>query len=640
MARDGAEARKSGRRNPISNSACGMSLAPAAGNENIDSVQNQIGEDFASRMAITLTADRVFGSVLTLQECEAALREFHINGVVERIALLLHVNARVFMDSDTPKDKRRNHLAQFARFMFEQVHFDKVINEIVQDPERFRPLSDQALLATLELALTVCRRDDGRRLDCDADRTLLSHVVLSFQTDLFSPRFTAKIHSIGATTKSWNDLSDEDFAEFVRNRAAHNTQAYYRRAVSRLFGFCCEPEINSAIQKRMGISIENWFQEVFGISPPDYFRLAFTLIAVAQRLNEAKPDARDLFFNPKHFFSTIREPERSHLLSLVELSTQRAEDPRAAISQEPISEYLYRATRFFVKPILEIGAASVCVSPTLLMNKFLTGLPFLALESKRRNLARDLTKSEVDGARAPFGHLFESYVGWLIRKWLDSWKQTEVISPYYIRSNSKGENPERDLVIVRRDAAFAFEVKASVARLQLRQKGSFGEIDRVVMFGAMQARTAAEALQTKKAFRSDGTPIVGIRRVIPCVITYETIPLFPPLSDCYERHLEQTAGMRLFGEADGIYPLQFFDIDFLESWESQFDLSPECGSPFGYLETRARNPYLRYREIDSRHVVGSPRPESPRPFENLVRRSFYTLESEIRLWLSPEARVK
>ena len=98
--------------------------------------------------------------------------------------------------------------------------------------------------------------------------------------------------------------------------------------------------------------------------------------------------------------------------------------------------------------------------------------------------------------------------------------------------------------------------------------------------------------------------------------------------------------MRLFEEENGIYPLQFFDAEFLESWEGKFDLSPESGSPFGYLEMRARNPLLRYREIDPRHVVGSPRLENPRPFENLVQRSFDCLESEIRLWLSPEARAK
>ena len=567
------------------------------------------------------------------------MRQFQVNGVIERLVLLLHVNARVFMDSEVPTEQRRNHLAQLIRFMFEQPEFDKVVNELVQDPECFRPLSDQALLATLELTLAVCRRDGGRRFDCDADRTLLSHIILSFQTDLFSPRFAAKIKAVGATSKSWNDLGEEDFAEFVRNQAAHNTRAYYRHAISRFFGFCCEPEINGAIQRRMGISIEKWFEEVFGISPQDYFRLSFALIAVAQRLNESKPNAGDLFFNPKHFFSTVREPERSHLLSLVELSTQHAQDfVKPAIPKEPLSEYLYKATSFFVRPILDVGIASVCTSPTLLMNKFLTGLPYLALESKRRIVARELTKSEVKGARAPFGHLFESYIVWLIRKWLKSWSRTEVISPYKIVPKRADESPERDLVIIRRDAAFAFEIKASVASLQMRHTGGFAEIDRMVLVGAVQVRQAAEALRDQKAFRDDGTLILGIHRVIPCVITYDAIPLFPPLSDCYERHLERGTQMRLFGEEDGIYPLQFLDVEFLESWESKFDLSPESGSPFGYLETRARNPMLRYREIDARHVVGNPCAETPRPFETLVQKSFDSLESEIRLWLSPEAR--
>lgn len=57
-------------------------------------------------------------------------------------------------------------------------------------------------------------------------------------------------------------------------------------------------------------------------------------------------------------------------------------------------------------------------------------------------------------------------------------------------------------------------------------------------------------------------------------------------------------GLRLFLEDNGIYPLQFFDIEFLESWEAHFDLSPEAGVPFAYLGERSRKAELRYRPVD------------------------------------------
>ena len=263
-----------------------------------------------------------------------------------------------------------------------------VEDEAALAPRNFRPLSDQALLATLELALTVCPRDSGRRFDQGADRVLLTHVVLSFQD---GPVFSC----LGGADKSDGTLAglgEHDFAEFVRNRAAHSTRAYYRHTMGRLFGFCCTPEIGNVIQQKTGTSIEQWFQEYLGVSPRAYVGLAFMLVTPALRLNLAQPKALELFFDPERFFAPVREPQRSQLISLLKISTcALAEFKTDESLQLPLSDYLYRATRFFVTPVLDIGPASICVSPTLLLNEFLTGLPYLALESRRRMVSRRLT---------------------------------------------------------------------------------------------------------------------------------------------------------------------------------------------------------------------------------------------------------
>jgi hypothetical protein len=77
-------------------------------------------DEFVSRMAITFTADRVFGATLSLDQCVAALREFNVYRVIERLVLLLHLNARIFLDGDLPVEQRRNHLGRLVHFMFEQ----------------------------------------------------------------------------------------------------------------------------------------------------------------------------------------------------------------------------------------------------------------------------------------------------------------------------------------------------------------------------------------------------------------------------------------------------------------------------------------------------------------------------------------
>jgi hypothetical protein len=593
--------------------------------------------DFTSGIVVTLVADEIFGSVLTLEACAAILRQFHLNTVIERIVLLMHINARIFMDTEISDIDRRNHFIAFVKFMLDSKHAESVAKVAVEGGKQFRPMSDQALLATLELALAVSPRSGGHSFDSDADRMSFTHVILSFQTDLFSPELREKIKSVNG----FHDLTEQDFAEFVRNNAACNTNTYYRNAMGRLYGFCCVAEIGNVVNERMGMSLDAWFEKHFGLSARAYFSLAFLLSGPAQRLNLAQPNSGDLFIQPERFFGTICEPQRSQLLSLVRLSTQRSNEFEAVKNlSSSLAEYVYSANRFFVRPIIDIGTASACVSPTLLMNKFLTGLPYLATEARKQALGcvgGALPESDAKSARAPFGYLFERYVIWLMRQWFANWSRTEVISPYY-SSPDKQKASERDLVIVRRDAAFAFEIKASVASLELRQKGSFEQIDRMVKTGALQVHQAAKALLSGQAVRANGEPISGIRRVIPCVVTYDRIPLFPPISDFYEKHLEREAKENLFQQHDGIYPLQFVDVDFLESWETCFDLSPESGSPFGYLEMRARDPKLRFRDVNRNHVVGSPRPESPRPFENLVEKSFDLLDTEIRSWLLPEAR--
>jgi hypothetical protein len=52
-------------------------------------------DEFVSRMAITFTADRVFGVTLNFDQCVAALKEFNVYSVIECLALLVHLNARM-----------------------------------------------------------------------------------------------------------------------------------------------------------------------------------------------------------------------------------------------------------------------------------------------------------------------------------------------------------------------------------------------------------------------------------------------------------------------------------------------------------------------------------------------------------------
>jgi hypothetical protein len=124
---------------------------------------------------------------------------------------------------------------------------------------------------------------------------------------------------------------------------------------------------------------------------------------------------------------------------------------------------------------------------------------------------------------------------------------------------------------------------------------------------------------------------------VPCVLTYDDIPLFEPVSEFYEQHLAHETGLPLFQGNDGIEPVQFFDVDFLESWESKVDLSPGNGAVFGYLVQRARRGDLRYCGVRENTATG-PSAGAPQPFNDVVEAS-KGIFLRAREWLRPTPPV-
>ena len=70
------------------------------------------GQRFTSNMAVTLTAEPIFGRAMTLAECATALSQMSLESVVGRLVLLKHINEGVLCDSDTPESDHhhRSHL--------------------------------------------------------------------------------------------------------------------------------------------------------------------------------------------------------------------------------------------------------------------------------------------------------------------------------------------------------------------------------------------------------------------------------------------------------------------------------------------------------------------------------------------------
>lgn len=476
----------------------------------------------------------------------------------------------------------------------------------------------------MELALECCPRDTMHWVRGDPLRLELTHVLLSFQSVSFSQAFRDR----AAQQSSFEAMGPDGQAEFIRNTLGHRTSLYTRPVIGRLYAMFHIAEIDSTFIEKTGETISSWMNSIFGITPDEYLTAAFLSGVARTRLNLNQPDADQLAYSEDTIWDFLREPLRGKLRCLYAFASHPVGDP-SGIPAYTIDEYLYRATAFHAHPIINFGHFSLCVSPNLVLRKFLYGLPYLVQQATQRARGRNLTENEIKACRSPFGILFESYVGWLVRELLSQVQNVEIIANVGYGPNA--ERRECDLVIRRNDVALVLEIKSTLPTIRFRQTGRFEDLDPMLEPGAKQVFHAARAIRAGTACRPDGSLIEAARWVIPCVVTYDDLPLYEPISVFYERHLVAKTRLPLFTEQDGIEPIQFFDVDFIESWETDLDLSPASAALFGYLIQRARRDNLRYRPVLP-NVANAATQGALKPFNDIVERSRIHLDSLVRSW--------
>jgi len=586
------------------------------------------GSDTLKNLTITLTAEPVFGRVLTLAECAAVMERISLDFVVTRLVFFKHLNEEVFYGGDESLAERKKHTLGVVRALLPQTDLLRKAMEDVKGDDTFRPLANQAVLAALELALRCSPRDAAHPLD--TQRTLeLTHVMLSFQSALFSDEFTAKSKEV----TSHEELGAEFQAEFIRNVLASNVRIDTRSAIGRFYAFARVGAVKGLVKRRTRQTADAWFRTTFGLTFTQYLMCAFLSGSPGKRMDPNNLKAWMPAHQPSHW-AGLRQPHRARIEALLELATQDIGEPTRA-PDGTLNEFLYAAHKFHAHPLLRFGRNTVCVSPEMLLRKFLFGLPYLALAATERRLGRKLTDSEVKGCREPIGYLFEGYVQWLVKRLLAPCKGVEAMCN--VTYGLKGKRTEIDLVIQCGEVAIVIELKAVVASLGFRMTGKFEELDKMLEKGATQAFYAARAVREGKARRKNGAKIKGVRWVVPCVLTYDEVPLFQPVGVFYERHLAKKTGLPLFVRDGDIEAVQFCDIRFVESWEGSINLSPVSRALCGYLLNRARTEDLRYRSVDEKQVDGPAR-GAPRPFDDLIEESRKFLVPLGRTWLKPSAR--
>jgi hypothetical protein len=89
-------------------------------------------------------------------------------------------------------------------------------------------------------------------------------------------------------------------------------------------------------------------------------------------------------------------------------------------------------------------------------------------------------------------------------------------------------------------------------------------------------------------------PIPAVKRAFPCGVTFEFNPLRSPYSDFFEQALEFDVGVSVFHEFPQIAPMQYFDIQQIETWDDLVDFPGQSEILLANLQQRALDPMLRY----------------------------------------------
>ena len=531
------------------------------------------------------TATDVYGYALTLSKCKKILASLNIVSYINVLALLKNMNELVFQKNiDSKSAEYQEHLNNLLIYLFNPDQQQKVNSIYQQDPDFFHPLSDQALIATLELTCKYCSSRFGAKLQTIKERQPLIHIILSLHENM-APS------DLFRDMRCWEDLTPETFSVFFKNVLACRFFNNYRFSNARLFTIANATEVNDDFSKVTGCSIDEWFKKRFSLSAKEFIICAFLMAGIGGQLKPENPDATHLYFRPEILFKKLLN-EYPKLIDFVDLASIT---PEGLAKQHTVSsnlyETLYKATAPRIYPNLIIGENRICFSKQLVLNKFLFGLPYLVQEVYKKQVGRELFDDEVKDLRSECGYLFEAYVKCLFIKWFSEADGIRTVFNYKI--GKKKNELEGDILLIFKRVAYVFEIKSLLPTLKLRQTGNLELLVETLCGAVDQAMNLSDAIN-KGDVEVSKEKIPRIERITPCVIIYGEFPITHEYSHIIEAKIVEKLNRDVFSINTDTLPLQFFNISDFETTEQYFDFKNNPEEFFNCLQSRALQPELRY----------------------------------------------
>jgi len=545
-------------------------------------------------VGVTLTSKDVFNEELNLTDCKLFLGSLDQTDVLRLCALLTAVNQISAYEVGGWKSPGGERLLDGVfKDLLQPVPLERA-KKLYRTSQHFAPLNGAALSGVTGLACRWCPKDGGQRIDSIEHGQKFVRVLFALQEAMLDRTMVKRnIASIGEI-----ECQRALFPHFARNILA-NQAVRMEHDLGRLHAFSTRlPEV-----------CDKWFVERFGLSVLEYQCFFTGLSGYAGKFIQHNHVCH-LHLRLDKFLDSLNGPRDriDQLLRVAETTPERL----AAETVEPneMADAVFCIDHLLVYPLLKIGEFHLVTSFEAVFSKFFRGFPYLS----QLRAAQDKPSGSGDvvlGARGGFGKIFEAYAVWLTHQRFGG-GSVEIIEDYRVQlpGHKKSSLAQRDLLLIRGDVGYALETKAIVPNLHLRKTGDLEEVVRYIVPKddgnvdrqglVFQARTAAEALTTGKAFRRDEkTPIRVLRRVFPIGLVFGQLPLRFFNSKPFEIDVAKAYGSDVFRDSGNIAPMQFFDIQAFEEWDKAFGIPSEAGLLFVALEKRAYHEMLRYENFKS-----------------------------------------
>lgn len=488
----------------------------------------------------------------------------------------------------------RVHLAQHGSWKQTPALFEELLADMVPESHRTRaqqvfqerlfisPFSDLGLVVLISLICRYCAATGGQPVDGLAQQWRLLQSVMAIQGS-FMPVW-GKSASMGDRASLKQEYR-EQFPQVTRHTLATITQQnVWMYDLGRLHALTSIPEVGSLLEAGCsGMTVADWFARRLGIPATDYELMANIQLGASF----AGADLDSLGQKYPALAASL-----SQLMGLATATPAEV----VASSHEPQSlpDAIVQSEPLLIRPLLKVGDRHLVTSMANLFNKFHRGLQYLALAARKDDSSTD--------ARSEFGRIYEGYVTWLMRQWFKG-SPVEVISGYWAAgcggfATQPGPH-ERDLLLVADGVGYVFEIKVSVPSSKHRRTCAIDDFRALLEPATRQAYHAAQALTEGKAYRDQAMtqPIAPLKRVYPCGVFYEFLPLRRPYSDLVEEALEFSLRQSVFRNTPVVAPMQYFDVQELEMWDDLGNLPAEASRLLDAIRLRAEGPTVRWNPL-------------------------------------------